>query len=98
MGLAIVKTVVDSNNMAESLLAWSRSFRCNELTVEEIQDRFASLNVSGSDLPADLRKLLLESQMELDSIRWGMCTAGQRGEIARIFTEIEALIAHNRPR
>jgi hypothetical protein len=42
---------VDSNNIAELNLGWSRGFRADELTVGDTQDRFAMLDVSGTDLP-----------------------------------------------
>ncbi len=84
---------MDSKHIPDLILDWSRSFRCNEMTVDEIQDCFASLDVSASDVRDDVRKLIVESQLELDSIRYGMCTAGQRNEITRIFADIERLLA-----
>ena len=79
----------------ELILGWCHSFRSHGLTVDEIQDCFASLDVSGSDLPHPIQKLIIESQRELDAIRWGMCTAGQHAELERIFTELEPLLDRN---
>ena len=81
-----------SNNTEELILSWSRGFRADELTVEDIQDHFATLDVSGIDLAPAVRKRIVEGQRELDAIRWGMCEAGQRAEIGRIFAELEQLL------
>lgn len=81
------------NDTEELILSWSRGFRADELTVEDIQDRFATLDVSGPDLPQSVQKRIIEAQRELDAIRWGMCEAGQRAEIGRIFAELERFFA-----
>ena len=77
------------------MLSWSRSFRTDELTVEDVQDHFATLDMSGTELPHTTQKRIVEAQRELDAIRWGMCAAGQRAEIGRIFAELERLLARN---
>jgi hypothetical protein len=81
--------------MAELILSWSRSFRANELTVEDIQDRFVTLDMSKTDLPLTAQKRIVEAQRELDSILWGMCEAGQRAEVGRVFAELERIFARN---
>lgn len=85
-----------SNDTEELILSWSRAFRADEFTVEDIQDRFATLDVSGIDLAPAVRKRIVEGQRELDAIRWGMCEAGQRAEIGRIFAELEQLFADHK--
>jgi hypothetical protein len=92
---ASIESIVGSNDTEELILSWYRGFRADELTVEDIQDRFATLDVSGIDLAHAVRKRIGESQRELDAIRWGMCEAGQRAEIGRIFAELERLLARN---
>lgn len=87
---------MDNNNIAELILSWSGGFRTDELTVEDIQDRFAALDMSGTELPHTAQKRIVEAQRELDAIRWGMCAAGQRAEIGRIFAEFERLLARNK--
>lgn len=82
--------------MAELILSWSRGFRADELTVEDIQDRFAMLDVSGTDSPHAAQDRIIEAQRELDAIRWGMCEAGQRTEIGRVLAELERLLACNK--
>ena len=89
-------TIVGSNDTAELILSWSRSFRADELTVEDIRDRLARLDVSGTGLPKAAQKRIVEAQRELDAILWGMCEAGQRAEIGRIFAELELLLAHHK--
>jgi hypothetical protein len=84
---------VPSNHTAELILSWSRGFRAGELTVDDIQDRFVTLDVSGTELPRAWQERITEAQRELDAIRWGICEAGQRGEIERIFAELEILLA-----
>jgi hypothetical protein len=91
--LASIKLPV-SNYTAELILSWSRGFCANELTVEDIQENIAMLDVSGSDLPHPAQKRIVEVQRELDAIRWGMCEAGQHAEIARVFAELERLLAN----
>jgi hypothetical protein len=83
---------MDSNNIAELIVSWSRSFRADELTVEDIQDRFATLDMSGTALPQTAQKRIVEAQRELDAILWGICEAGQRAEIGRVFAELERLL------
>jgi hypothetical protein len=80
-------------DIAELIHSWSRGFRAQELTAEEIQDRFAELDVSTTDAPQPVRSRILEAQRELDAIRWGMCAAGQRAEIGRVFAELEEFLA-----
>ncbi len=75
---------------SEELLDWSHRFRRGELTAEDIQDRFATIDLS--DLPAELAKPVADAQRELDFIRYGMCETGQCGEITRIFCELEPLL------
>ena len=87
---------MDSDNITELILSWSRSFRTDELTVEDIQDRFAALDMSGTELPHTAQKRIVEAQRELDAIRWGTCAAGQRAEIGRIFAELDRLLARKK--
>lgn len=77
------------NRTAELILSWSRGFQADELSVEDIQDHFATLEVSATDLPPASQERILEAQRELDAIRWGLCETGQRAEIQRIFAELE---------
>lgn len=93
---ASIESIVASNDKAELILSWSRGFRADVLTVEDIQDRLATLDVSGTDLPDAAQKRIVEAQRELDAIRWGMCEAGQRAEIGRIFAELEPLLADHK--
>ena len=79
-----------NDKTAELIHAWARAFRADELSVEDIADRLATLDLAG--LPEAARKRLVEAQRELDAIRWGLCEAGQRAEIARIFAELEAML------
>ena len=85
-----------SNDIAELILSWSRGFRADELTVEDIRDGLARLDVSGTGLPKTAQKRIVDAQRELDAILWGMCEAGQRAEIGRIFTELEPLLADHK--
>ena len=85
-----------SNDTAELIHSWSRGFRADELTVEDIQERFATLDASGPDLAHAIRKRIGEAQRELDSIRWGMCEAGQRAEIGRVLGELERFLADHK--
>lgn len=83
---------MDSNKIAELILSWCHDFRADELSLDDIQDRIATLDVSGADLPETVQKRLLEAQREIDTIRWGMCEAGQRAEVARVLAELERLL------
>ena len=94
--VASIELIVGSNDIAELILSWSRGFRADELTVEDIRDRLARLDVSGSGLPKTAQKRIVDAQRELDAILWGMCEAGQRAEIGRIFTELEPLLADHK--
>ncbi len=58
------------NDTAELILSCSRGFSANELTVKDIQENIATLDVSGSDLPHPAQKRIVEVQRELDAIRW----------------------------
>jgi hypothetical protein len=90
---ASIESIVSSNDTAELILKWSRSFCANELSVEDMQDRIAALNVSETNLPHRAKERVIEAQQELDAIRWGMCEAGQHAEIGRIFAELAPLFA-----
>ncbi len=90
---ASIESIVGNNEAEELILSWSRGFRAHELTAEDIQDRFAALDVSTMNAAEPVRRRVIEAQRELDLIRWGMCEAGQRAEIARIFAELERLLA-----
>jgi hypothetical protein len=92
--LLSIECVVDNNRTAGLILSWARGFRADQLSVEDIQERFATLEVSGTDLPRASQERILEAQRELDAIRWGMCEAGQRAEIQRIFAELEPLLTN----
>ncbi len=83
---------MDKNRTVELILSWSRGFRADELSVEDIQERFATLEVSGTDLPPASQERIRAAQQELDAIRWGLCETGQRAEIQRIFAELEPLL------
>ena len=85
-----------NTNIGELIHSWSRGFRAQELTVDDIQDRFAELDVSATDVPQPVRRRVMEVQRELDAIRWGMCAAGQRAEIGRIFAELEHFLAERK--
>jgi hypothetical protein len=82
---------VTGANTVEQIRNWANAFRAGELTVDDIQDRFAALTVPDVDSPV-LRKRIAEAQQELDAIRFGMCESGQRAEIERIFMELEQLM------
>ena len=84
-----IESVVPGNRTAELILSWSRGFQADELSVEDIQDHFATLEVSATDLPPASQERIREAQRELDAIRWGLCETGQRAEIQRIFAELE---------
>ena len=84
---------MDNNAIKELFLSWSRSFRAHQLTVEEIHDRFANLDVSAMHTTEPVRRRVMEAQRELDLMRWGMCEAGQQAEIGRIFAELERFLA-----
>jgi hypothetical protein len=84
------------DNIENLILGWARGFRADVLTVEDIQERFAALDVSVTDLAQPIRRRVVEVQRELDMIRWGMCEAGQRAEIGRIFAELERGLAGHR--
>jgi hypothetical protein len=94
--LASIESIVGSDGTKELILSWSRGFREDEFTVEDIQDCFASLDLSGTDLPHAAQKRIREAQRELDAIQWGMCEAGQRAEIKRIFAELDRLLADHK--
>lgn len=79
------------------LARWSEAFRTGEITVEDVQDRF--VNLREEDLAAlspELRKAVAEARQTLDSIRYGMCEAGQAGEIAQIFNKLCGLVELDR--
>jgi hypothetical protein len=86
--LLSIECVVDNGRTAELILSWSRGFQADELSVEDIQEHFARLEVSGTDLPPASQERR-EAQRELDAIRWGLCETGQRAEIQRVFAELE---------
>jgi hypothetical protein len=88
-----IELPVDANDLQSLIFSWCTDFRENELTVEDIQERFAALDVSGAALAPAIRKRIVESKRELDGIRWGMCERGQRAEIERIFAELQRLFA-----
>lgn len=92
--LTSIESIMGRNDTEELILRWSRGFRADELTVEDIEDHFATLDVSGADLAYSVRKRIIEAQRELDAIRWGMCKAGQR--VGRIFAELERLLADHK--
>ncbi len=87
-----IESVVPGKRTAELILSWSRSFRADELSVEDIQEHFATLEVSGTGLPPAAQERIREAQRELDAIRWGLCETGQRAEIQRISAELEPLL------
>ena len=88
-----IKSSVVGNEVEESIRSWARSFRAGALTVEEVQQRFATLDVSGSELAQAVGIRIAEAQRELDAMRLGMCEAGQRAEIGRVFAELERFFA-----
>lgn len=94
--LTSIESIVGSNDTAALILSWSRSFRRNDLTVEDTQDRLATLDVRKTDLPLVLQKRIVEARRELDAIRWGMCEAGQHAAIGRILAEFEPLLANHK--
>jgi hypothetical protein len=80
------------------ILGWYRGFRADQLTVEDIQDCFAMLDVSRSELPPAAQEYVVKAQRELEAVRWGLCEAGQRAEVGRIFAELEPLLAPHKPK
>ena len=66
---ASIESIVSSNNAADLILNWSAGLRADELTVEDIEDRFAALDVSETDLPNAVQKRIVGAQRELDAIR-----------------------------
>src|SRR6266511_1951717 len=88
-----IESTVGNNEVEELILSWSRGFRAHELTAEDIQERFAALDVSTMNAAEPARRRVIEAQRELDLIRWGMCEAGQSAELGRIFAELERLLA-----
>jgi hypothetical protein len=84
---------VVGNEVEKLIRSWARSFRAGALTVEEVQQRFAALDVSGPELAQAVGIRIAEAQRELDAMRWGMCEAGQRAEIGRVFAELERFFA-----
>ena len=93
---ASIESTVSINELEELILRWSRGFHADELTVEEVQDRFASLDVNTTARAEPLRQRIIQAQRELDAIRWGMCAAGQRAEVGRIFSELERFLADSK--
>jgi hypothetical protein len=82
-----------SGSLQASIRSWAEEFRRGELTVEEVQDRFAAINdAQVASLASDLRAGVTRARQELDAIRYGMCETGQRGELQRIFAELELLM------
>ncbi len=73
--------------------SWTEAFRTGELTVDEIHERFAAFNVTGCELSRTVANAIAVAQRELDAIRFGMCEAGQRGEIARILADLEQRVS-----
>jgi hypothetical protein len=88
-----IESAVKINETEKLILSWSRGFRANELTVEDIQERFATLEVRGQELAPAVGKFIADCKRELDAIVWGMCERGQREEIERMFAEFERLFA-----
>lgn len=89
-----------SGTLKNSIYSWAQQFRQGELTVEDVQDRFAAITEEDiAGLASDLSAGLMRARQELDAIRYGMCETGQRGEIQRIFRELESLMegAHISP-
>jgi hypothetical protein len=73
---------------------WSRRFAGREMTVEDVQEAFASLRDEEIErLAPELRSALNQARQELDAIRFGMCEAGQAGEVSRIFQELDSVLA-----
>ena len=93
---ASIESTVDSNELAELVLSWSRGFRTNILTAEDIHDRFAALDVSTMEAAEPVRQRVIQAQRELDAVRWGMCAAGQQAEIGRILGELERVLANHK--
>ena len=87
-----IEPTVGNRAIEELILSWSRGFRAHELTVEEIQERFAALDVSAFETTEPFRRRIMEAKRELDLMRWGMCEAGQQAEIARVFAEFEQFL------
>jgi hypothetical protein len=88
----IALRVADST-VCEKLCDWSRRFHAGEMTVDDVQESFAALsNEDVSALPAPLGAAVAGARQELDAIRYGMCQAGQAGEISRIFNDLESLM------
>jgi hypothetical protein len=56
-----IEPIVDSNKIAESILIWCHDFRADDLFVEDIQDRIATLEVSGAELPQAAQKRLVQA-------------------------------------
>ncbi len=84
-----IKSSVVGSDVEKLIGSWARSFRAGALTVEEVQQRFAALDVNGPELAQDVRLRIAEAQQELDVMRWGVCEVGQRAEIGRVFSELE---------
>jgi glycine cleavage system aminomethyltransferase T len=87
-----IESVVDLTETERLILSWAHAFRSNELTVEDVQERFAALDANGPASSPLVAKLVTESQRELEAFRWSMCERGQREEIERIFAELERLL------
>jgi hypothetical protein len=88
MAIAVEKQILD----------WAQQFRAAELTVEDVQERFAALDVSESKLPENLNKAIWEAKRLLGAIRFSLCEAGQYDEIVRIFVQLQQLIAEDQQR
>ena len=87
---------VDIDETERLIRSWAQGFRVNELTADDIHERFATLEPSEVCTTPEAAKLIADCKRELDAIRWSMCEAGQRGEIERIFVEFEQLFARGR--
>lgn len=84
-------------HLQSEIRSWADRFRRGELTVEDVQERFATISETElQNLAADLRAGVIQARQELDAIRYGMCEAGQRGELERIFRELERLAGSER--
>lgn len=82
-----------SGSLQASIRSWAGQFRRGELTVEDVQDCFAAIpEAHVASLASDLRAGVTRARQELDAIRYGMCETGQRGELHRIFAELESLM------
>lgn len=88
-----IQLPVETSNTVEQILTWAGGFRSGELTVEDVQERFATLDITGENFALPFRKRVTEAKRELDAIRFGMCESGQRAEIARIFVDLERIVA-----